>query len=117
MKSLNTFILLGIFAPGDELEVAVRVIYTMRKCSALIRSNAFFSLVLTLSHPPQYYRDLSVYLKKVSSHPNACQSLKYQDASGSFKRKNYDNNGVSHSFILSYQSFLFRDSNCYFLMC
>ena len=88
---------IGVFAPGRELELAVEALYTMRICNQAVASNVVFSVVMTLSHPPRNHEDLSVYLRKASSHPRVCQSvLSLDDASGVKRKKNYDNLGVSN---------------------
>jgi len=87
----------GVFAPGSDIEIAVKVLYTMKVCNQAVRSNVIFSLVLALSHPPKYHHDLSVYLHKIKSNPPVCKSfLSFDDILQSKTDRNYENQAVPY---------------------
>ena len=93
---IQYYLYLGVFAPGRDIEIAVKVLYRMKVCNQAVKNNVIFSLVLALSHPPKYHQDLSVYLHKIKSNPPVCQSfLSFDGILGSRTHRNYDNQAVS----------------------
>ena len=84
-----------MFAPGEEIAIAIESIITMRECSKQIKERIVFTLVFALSHPPKH-QDLSFYLRQASSHPRICDSIITLGESGKAnKTRNYDNHRVS----------------------
>ena len=84
-----------MFAPGEDIAIAVETIITMRECKKQIKERVVFTLVFALSHPPKY-QDLAFYLRQASSHPRICGSIMFPGNGGKAnKTKNYDNHMVS----------------------